>query len=129
MIDSIWFTRNSIVHQQAILNLYDLQSSIFRRFTAHLMAWSERFSSPPCVWNPPGPGVIKLNFDTAVTHTSLVFAVVCRNSDGEVIAARSGWKIGSYPLEDEAIDCCGEYRDIVILEGDAQVLLSLISNY
>lgn len=53
VIDSIWSTRNSIVHQQAILNLSDLQSSIFLPFSDHLL-WSERFSSSPCGWKAPG---------------------------------------------------------------------------
>lgn len=54
---------------------------------------------------PLEPEVVKPNFDTTVTHTSLVFVVVCRISAGEVLARQSGWKIGSNPLKGEALAC------------------------
>lgn len=63
----------------------------------------------------------KLNFDAAVMHDKLVFAVVCRNWEGQLVAIHSRWPFGSCPIKGEALAArlastvAGEFRWIKLL--------------
>lgn len=79
--------------------------------------------------------MFKINCDASELQNNFVLAVVCRNSDGRLVTAHSGWKWRSNSLKAEALAgrlamlVAGEYGwDHVILKGDGQVLFSQINN-
>lgn len=86
-----------------------------------------------CEWLPLNRHVIKLNFDAAVMHDKLVFAVVCRNWEGQLVAIHFGWPFGSCPIKGEALAArlastvAGEFRWIKLLWKGMHKFLSLVS--
>lgn len=83
VIDSIWYVRNMVVHQNLTLDIPQLLKDIRRGYEEQLSAWA---SDVP-VWELSDPHCFKINFDAALSHNTLVSAIICRDDRGHVIAA------------------------------------------
>nr|POF27677.1 hypothetical protein CFP56_69931 [Quercus suber] len=103
---------------------------------SHQQAWQsilgEKENSPS--WKPP-LGWIKCNFDAAMKPDKVVMAVVCRDSNGSIVAAQSQEECPSESLWVESKAAllatslaCKEGFDRVVLEGDAQSVIKAILN-
>lgn len=103
VLDSIWFTRNSVVHQHVVVQLDQLMAIIRHRYDEQILAWASAFGHPLSVWKPPDPLCFKIKFDISTLNNKLVFAVVCRDSKGAIVKAHVGWRLGSNPLKGETL--------------------------
>lgn len=132
-VDTIWATRNNMVHEGRNLNLGELVRSIRRRYHAHCVAWTHCDSPVLHNWSPPSQGVFKINYDAALRDNRICIAVVCRNWKGEGIQARLNRLAGVVPIEGEARAArlaCSLAEELglqnLALEGEAQALVTRV---
>ena len=118
-------------------DLIKLSIQINKVFIQHKQAWQsifgEKENSPS--WKPPPLGWIKCNFDAAVKPDKVVLTMVCRDSNGSIIAAQSQeeclgeslWAESKVALLATSL-ACKEGFARVVLEGDAQSVIKAIIN-
>lgn len=85
IIDTIWYTRNGVVHDGSEFDVWDLVHSIHRRYLEHQAAWEGPAVTWDCQWTLPLEGMLKINFDVCVRANELCAAAVCRNHKGEML--------------------------------------------
>lgn len=103
VIDSIWFTRNMVVHNQKEVVLDNILAMIHRRFDEQMYVWYSLKERPLHRWIPPAPNIVIVNGDVAISDGKLIFAMVSRDNKGEILAARAGTRVGTSPLKGEAL--------------------------
>ena len=89
---AIWYNRNKVVHEESCLShqqVWQLAKSVVEDFS-NAVDWD--FSQPrplPVKWNPPPPGIFKVNVDGAtVDHGgNSSVGVIVRDCTGQTIAA------------------------------------------
>lgn len=135
LMDSIWFARNRIIHKGGSLIISQLLTTIHSRFQELLAAWSEKSSKPLPVWKPPPWNTWKINFDIASRKSFAFAAVVCRNSEGHIIFARTKRLPPYGPLVREARAALFAAQEAfllpfhsIILEGDSLLAIEAINN-
>ncbi|KAB1209735.1 hypothetical protein CJ030_MR6G001846 [Morella rubra] len=136
IIDTIWFSRNQLVHSGVLSPPLELSRTLNGRLLAHLAAWQIHDRELNLVWIPPLEGVWKLNFDAAIRGEIAYLAVICRDSLGVIYHAASGFFVTNNPLRAEifaALLACrvASFLDLpcVILEGDSLIACRAINEY
>ncbi|KAB1212032.1 hypothetical protein CJ030_MR5G017882 [Morella rubra] len=133
IIDTIWYTRNGVVHDGKEFDIWELVNSIHRRYFEHQADWEGSAGTRDCPWTLPLEGMLKINFDVAVRANEVCAAAVCRNHKGELLCVRLKKARGSAPLKSEAIaarlafNMAAEFMDQpVVVEGDSLMLVEQV---
>ena len=131
--DLLWFSRNQALHKSVIPEVSKLAANIKCVSFEHFVAWSSKLQPVKEVWSKPPQGFYKINFDAAIKEDFPTQAVVCRNSNGEIIKILTQVRPPCSPVYGEAL--ATQLADVLanslqldqfILEGDsAIVILSL----
>uniref|UniRef100_A0A2N9I5P8 Reverse transcriptase domain-containing protein n=1 Tax=Fagus sylvatica TaxID=28930 RepID=A0A2N9I5P8_FAGSY len=88
----IWTMRNSAVHKDPHLNIYNTVKGLELRISDHSSSITLSNNHPiaPCAkWLPPSGQVVKLNTDAAVRTSFSTIAVVARDANGFIHSAWS----------------------------------------
>lgn len=101
-LDVIWYARNQVAHGKDRPVPDSLINEVHRWFEEHQMASADRMGDTVQLWKPPALGHMKINYDVAMHDGYLVWAVICRNSDGRIVQARASNIAGTNPLKGEA---------------------------
>lgn len=56
LLNSIWHLRNDVVHNQVLLDPWQLLSTIRRRYGEHCLAWTDLSVGSAVGWSPPPVG-------------------------------------------------------------------------
>ncbi|XP_075663417.1 uncharacterized protein LOC142633008 [Castanea sativa] len=137
LCDQIWKNKNQTVWGNQPAKSIKLPVRINKVFTQHKQAWQsileEKENSPS--WKPPPLRWIKCNFDTAVKPDKVVLTVVCRDSNGSIVATQSQEKcLGKSLWVDSKVallvvsSAHKEGFAKAVLEGDAQSVIKAIMN-
>lgn len=96
IIETIWYSRHLYVHQGKLQNPIEMMAEMNRRLRKNLAAWSEAEAAQQTRWQPPQPGLFKVNHHI---RGRMVFpGVVCRPSDRTLTQAWGDFAITSNPL-------------------------------
>nr|XP_023888299.1 uncharacterized protein LOC112000408 [Quercus suber] len=135
LCDQIWKNRNQTVWGNQPIDSIKLSLQINKVFIQHKQAWQSILGekeNPPS-WKPPPLGWIKCNFDAVVKLDKVVLVVVCRDSNGSIVAVESQEECPGEPLWAEskaallaATLARREGFARVVLEGDAQSVIKAI---
>lgn len=132
-LDVLWFNRNRVAHGQAPTEPEFLIQEVHRRYHSHKLAWSCMNEGLRKHWEPPEPGQINVNYDVAVQAGRLIFAAITRDSQGQILHARSGTIEGLNPIKGEAraarlaCEMAIELPGVkVIIEGDCLNLVTQV---
>lgn len=100
--DLLWWSRNQIVHNEAVLDILSLVARKSKVSEDHLAAWARRgeITEIAC-WSPPSLGQIKVNFDVALRAGFFVGAAVLHDHQGRVVGAKVQQSSVVGPLEGE----------------------------
>lgn len=74
-LDSIWTTRNKIIHENQSFDILELLRSIH----AYCDAWKQQAQVAFISWVPPQEGTFKINYDTVVKGQQISATAVSRN--------------------------------------------------
>lgn len=86
------------------MGVHSIGAKIHRATREHMPAWNVKETRlQTTTWSPPIPGIIKINFDTAVREDFSVGAVVMCDQRGKVVGAQICKEIVDSPLEGEAV--------------------------
>jgi hypothetical protein len=83
--DILWFYMNKAFHDGISFDACNVSVHINKISLKHFQAWHSVSSVPVENWIPPAPNWVKINFDTTIWNSFSVQAVVCCNSDGQII--------------------------------------------
>ena len=89
-LECIWTMRNSAVHKDPHLNIYNTVKGFELRISDHSSSITLSNNHPigPCAkWLPPPGQEVKLNTDAAVRTSFLSIAVVARDANGFIHSA------------------------------------------
>jgi ribonuclease HI len=89
-LECIWTMRNSAVHKDPHLNIYNTDKGLELRISDHSssITLSNKHPIGPCAkWLPPPGQVVKLNTDVAVRTSFSTIAVVARDANGFIHSA------------------------------------------
>ncbi|KAK9035354.1 hypothetical protein V6N11_077396 [Hibiscus sabdariffa] len=138
---AVWYTRNQVVHEGIVPSDHNTLSFVVAFLREH-----DVFNPPACLrplrshgsWSAPVSDVIKVNFDASFDAfvRKFVFGVVCRDSEGLILAACC------YPhsyvadqFQAEALVCLVAFRfarDLgfakVLFEGDSLTIIKKCSS-
>lgn len=78
-LDSIWTTRNKIIHENQSFDILELLRSIQRHYHAYCDAWKQQAQVAFISWVPPQEGAFKINYDAVVKGQRISATAVCRN--------------------------------------------------
>lgn len=105
IIDTIWFSRNLMVHQGKLQGPLEMMMDMKRRLCEHLAAWSEIEAVQQLRWQPPLPGFFKVNFDATLRGSTAFLGLVCRPPNGILLQAWGDYVLTSNPLLAEIRAC------------------------
>lgn len=127
VLDSLWFTRNKVVHENLEPNASVMVQEVARRYADHGAAWSQKKC---CIfWQPPLVGQLKINYDVSIKEDIMCFVAVCKNHIGGLREAQGYCRKGNDPLQGEACaallacqitDNQGDVE--IVIEGDSLVV-------
>ncbi|XP_017635845.1 uncharacterized protein LOC108477876 [Gossypium arboreum] len=89
---ALWFKRNKAVHEGLKFSLQDILMFV-QRYTQELRLSYTTIGQPSNkgkeIWQPPNPGVIKLNFVTSFNSdsNSSIASVIARNAEDKIMGA------------------------------------------
>ncbi|KAH1092316.1 hypothetical protein J1N35_019573 [Gossypium stocksii] len=89
---AIWFSRNQLIHgggRQTVQELAHFVLGHFKEFNVVVLAIAPPCSTQRPLWCPPGPGVIKFNFDASfnVARNASISGILARNEKGQIMGA------------------------------------------
>lgn len=88
LFDSLWFSRNQVVHRgiQVIPHIFIEKTRSL--FLEHSIAWTNMMQLEHTPrWCPPPETMWKINFDVAIRPSCSFAAVVCQNAAGNLLFA------------------------------------------
>ncbi|KAB1201363.1 hypothetical protein CJ030_MR0G003935 [Morella rubra] len=88
-MDSVWFSRNQLVHHGGNLNIIHLLWTICSRYHELICVWLEKVSNLHPVWHPPPLDSWKFNFDVAIWKSLAFTTIVYRDYEGNILFVRT----------------------------------------
>lgn len=71
-LDTIWYTRNQVIHKQKSFDIQELIHSIQRRYHAHCAAWDQINKVSLISWVPLSIPAVKINLMHLFSSLGLV---------------------------------------------------------
>jgi hypothetical protein len=133
--DILWLYRNKALHENLTFDARSVSTHINKIALEHFQAWCS--SSPVLLkgWVTPPPKWVKINFDTAIRDSFSAQAVICRDSQGQVLHLSSQISPPCSPNVGEAHAAqlaCSVAAALsfnhFILEGDSEVVIHALNN-
>jgi ribonuclease HI len=135
-LEAIWRFRNQHVHHSKIDNPNVSIKALEFRIVEHMQKlWAENslFTPKDLKWLPPPHGIVKLNVDAAIFHSSACIAVIARNESGLIIKAWAKPFNSIDPLVAEAAAILWaiqiakmESWNAITVEGDSKVCVDFL---
>lgn len=134
-LDHIWRTRNALAHKQrspdAVASITSIQKLFFEYSSTLVTPPTEQ---PILDWNPPFEGWIKVNFDVALKHDTMICAAVGRDHLGSIIFSTTEKIQATSPLVGEIRAAILGIKEALklkiqfcVLEGDSRAVISSIN--
>lgn len=134
IMDSVWFSRNQLVHHGGNLNIIHLLWIICSQYHELICVWLEKVSNLHPVWHPPPLDSWKFNFDVAIRKSLAFTTIVYRDHEGNILFVRtkrlppSGLLVGEARASLFAAQEVFLILDVpIILEGDSLLVMDSIN--
>jgi hypothetical protein len=127
--DILWFYRNKAFYDGISFDARSVSAHVNKISLEHFSAWHSKLQVPVEKWIPP-LNWVKINFDIAIRDSFSVQAVVCCNSEGQIIHMLSQISPSCSPNVGETLAAqlaiflaASLLLDRFILKGDSKVVV------
>jgi hypothetical protein len=133
--DILWLYRNKALHENLTFDARSVSTHINKIALEHFQAWHSSSQIMLMGWVTPPPDWVKINFDTAIRDSFSAQAVICHDSQGQVLHMSSQISPPCSPNVGEAraaqlacsVAAALSYNHF-ILEGDFEVVIHALNN-
>jgi ribonuclease HI len=133
--DLLWFYRNKAHHDNLTFDARSISIHVNKIALEHFQAWHSSSQVQLQAWVSPPSNWIKINFDTAIRDSFSAQAVICRDSQGQVLHMSSQISPPCTPNVGEAraaLLACSVAASLsyshFIIEGDSEVVIHALNN-